>query len=194
LGRPFFIGRVWGSFVGQSNANAMLHSISWGQFGAFIFIGLVVYYGYVLVRFYHRELIAFVRGKKMVAGESVQGSAVAEDGRAEVGREKENGPGGVAGEQGTIFPAAVPEGNPAPEMFKVMEKVVLLLRQVISDGVATGVRRDELEHRIRQVLSGYRQLVDTPYQTPINNFIARSCATHFSLPLSDEEVAGLWKA
>jgi hypothetical protein len=62
--------------------------------------------------------------------------------------------------QGKIFPdTAVGE---TPELFKVMEKLIVLLRQEVIEAAATGVRREELEDRIRMVLSGYRQLMKTP--------------------------------
>jgi hypothetical protein len=156
----------------------MLHSISWAQFGAVVTIGLVIYYGYVLLRFYGRELRALVGG----------GGAGA-DGVMEVPAAVKKEKGAASG-QATIFPeAAVGE---TPEMFKVMEKVIVLLRQVVGEAVEKGVRREELEDRIRMVLSGYRQLVRTPYQVSVNNFISRVCTTNFSLRLSDAEIAELW--
>jgi hypothetical protein len=155
----------------------MLHSISWARFSAFIIIILVIYYGYVLLRFYERELRALV-------GVGKGGSDGMTRETADVKKEK-----GVESGQAPLFPETVGE---TPEMFKVMEKVILLLRQVVSEAAATGVRREELEDRIRMVLSGYRQLVKTPYQVSINNFISRVCTTTFSLRLSEAEIAGLW--
>ena len=99
-------------------------------------------------------------------------------------------PAKAEGGQAALFPGDK-EGE-TPELFKVMEKVVKLLRQMFGEAAATGVRREELEDRIRTVLSGYRQLVKTPYQVSINNFIQRSCTTAFSLLLSDSEIMRLW--
>jgi hypothetical protein len=161
----------------------MLHSISWARFGAFIIIILVIYYGYVLLRFYARELRALVGvGKGDSDGMTRE--------TVEVKKVK-----GVESGQAPLFPEAQVEAGvgETPELFKVMEKVVMLLRQVVSEAASMGVRREELEDRIRMVLSGYRQLVKTPYQVSINNFIQRSCSTTFSLLLSDKEVAGLWE-
>lgn len=42
----------------------MLHSISWLRFGGFLFLGLVIYYGYVLIRFFGRELRDFAQWRK----------------------------------------------------------------------------------------------------------------------------------
>lgn len=78
------------------------------------------------------------------------------------------------------------------ELFKVMEKVIILLRQVMTEAAGTGITREEVEARIRSVLAGYRQLRKTPYEEAINQFISRTCATTFSLLLSDAEVEGLW--
>jgi hypothetical protein len=156
----------------------MLHSISWARFGAVLFIAMVIYYGYVLLRFYGRELRALVTG----------GNAGNNGMTQEIKGEKKGT--GMEGGQAPLFPeAGVGE---TPEMFKVMERVVLLLRQVVSEAAATGVKREELEERIRMVLSGYRQLVKTPYQVSVNNFISRVCMTAFSLRLSDADIVELW--
>jgi hypothetical protein len=188
----------------------MLHAISWARFGAVLVVGLVVYYGYVLLRFYRRDLVALVRGKRS----GVKGAGEGAETAVKVDRSGPKGPGVAATNRGMadqrperaadgVWPKAKAEGGQAalfpgdregetPELFKVMEKVIALLRQMFSEAAASGIRREELEDRIRTVLAGYRQLVKTPYQVSINNFIQRSCTTAFSLLLSDSEIARLW--
>jgi hypothetical protein len=176
----------------------MLQSISWARFGAVLFIGLVIYYGYVLLRFYGRELRALFGGGEAGLNGTRQGtegmkvgSGVVE-GAAGIGAAESGTAGGGAsgvgvdqapqrrdGGQGKIFPEAA--GEETPELFKVMEKVIVLLRQMVNEAA------------IRMVLLGYRQLMKTPYQVSINNFIARTCTTNFSLMLSDREIAELWE-
>lgn len=204
----------------------MLQSISWLQFGGFIFISLVGYYGYVLYRFYGAEVLGLVarwkdggRSGKVAQVRLVDerqdakrtGKAGKED-HSEGGETKADGPRTaerttgepVATEQevgygrelpgegqGVMFERAAAE-QPVPEMFKVMEKVVALLRAVLNEGAATGVRREELEDRIQQVLVKYRHLLRTPYGRTINHFITRACMTQFSLVLSVEDVQRLW--
>jgi hypothetical protein len=63
---------------------------------------------------------------------------------------------------------------------------------VINDGAATGVRREELVEKIRQVLVKYRHLLRTPYAKTINHFITRACLTQFSLTLTEEDIGRLW--
>ena len=162
----------------------MLQSISWLQFGGFIFISLVGYYGYVVYRFYGREVLGLVArwkdGKDIIAGEPVAAE-----------QEVRYGPGLPGEGQGVMFEPTAAE-EPKPEMFKVMEKVVALLRAVLNEGAATGVRREELEDRIQQVLVKYRHLLRTPYGRTINHFITRACMTQFSLALTAEDVQRLW--
>ena len=54
----------------------MLQSISWLQFGSFIFILLVSYYGYVLYRFCGREVLGLVAPckdeKEVITGEQAE--------------------------------------------------------------------------------------------------------------------------
>jgi hypothetical protein len=219
----------------------MLQSISWLQFGSFIFISLVVYYAYVLYRFYGGEVLGLVARWKG-GGAGVKDEQVRKaDGKVEevkTGKEKETGKAGKGGSgeggerkpdvlvaaeqeagqgpkraadkqagaaeqevghgsglsgegQGVMFEEAAAE-KPEPEMFKVMEKVVALLRAVLNEGAVTGVRREELEDRIQQVLGKYRHLLRTPYGTAINHFITRACMTQFSLALGKEDVQRLW--
>jgi hypothetical protein len=175
----------------------MLHTISWARFGAVLFIGLVFYYGYVFLRFYRRDLVAFVRGKSSGRG-GLAGSAETSVKEAREIMDQRSAPAVNAvqtaaktrGGQAALF-LGDREGE-TPELFKVMEKVIALLRQLFGEAAATGIRRKELEDRIRTALAGYRQLVKTPYQVSINNFIQRSCTTMFSLLLSDTEIARLW--
>lgn len=203
----------------------MLQSISWLQFGSFIFISLAVYYGYVLYRFYGREVLAFIGlgkdgmdegGAELVraADEKGVGSEVrnagldektGEAGKAGNGEGSERGASeeGVAeqevvhgeslpGEgQGVLFDVSA-AGQSQPQMFKVMEKVVGLLRVLMNDGAATGVRREELEGQIQQVLGKYRHLLRTPYADTVNHFIMRCCMTQMGFSMTEDDVGRLW--
>jgi hypothetical protein len=220
------LGSVRRIFVGSTKRWVMLQSISWLQFGGFIFFSLVVYYGYVLYRFYGQEVLGLVArlkdGRAGERGEQVEKAdgkvaevkvgmagkgSNGEDGKRKAGEpvaveqkadervaaEQEVGHGpGLSGEgQGVMFEEAAAE-KPEPEMFKVMEKVVALLRAVLNEGAATGVRREELEDRIQQVLVKYRHLLRTPYARTINHFITRACMTQFSLALTAADMHRLW--
>ena len=58
---------------------AILQSISWLQFGGFLLIGLVIYYGYVFLRYYRQEIGRHFGGRQggaltgvKVAGQSAR--------------------------------------------------------------------------------------------------------------------------
>jgi hypothetical protein len=180
----------------------MLHSISWTQFGVFIFTGILIYYGYVLVRYYGQELRDFAHGKKPAGAGKIPGTQGSLAAGVAPGKGAGMASAAVVPEaglrqdvgQGLMFPdQGAPDGD-RPELFKAMEKVIILLRDVVNEGKATGIRRDELEERIQAVLSGYRYLLKTPYEVSINNFLTRTCTTTFSLALTDQDVTRLWGA
>ena len=168
----------------------MLRSISWARFGAVVFLGLAAYYAYVIMRFYRKELWEFIKGRKEIREVPGPGMARAR----EFGQAGSLAVGKAVNDQGSMFAGEAAKVGETPEMFKVMEKVIVLLRQLVNDSVATGIRREELEDRIKMVLSGYRQLMRTPYQVSINNFIQRTCTTNFSFLLTDKEIAELWES
>jgi len=136
----------------------MLQSISWLQFGIFIFIGLVSYFGYVLYRFYGREVQAFLAlWKDGRAGEKVEQvqkvgkekmEKAGKRGNGEEGggrqvsqwlRSGRQGPARVAERQGVMSEEAAAE-QPKLEMFKVMEKIAGLLPVVINDDEGRRIR------------------------------------------------------
>ena len=154
----------------------MLSTISWGQFILFLLLVAAIYYAYVALRFYRREFIGLVRGHQAATAAIGKPSAAAPSQPKQV----------------AMFPEASPAGGEDTELFKVMEKVISLLKGVVSDGLTSGIGRDDLLDHLREILGGYRQLRKTPYQEAINNFIDRICSSNFSLQLSAEDLAGLW--
>ena len=100
-------------------------------------------------------------------------------------------------EAGAGLPGLVGEGgqgvqDATPEMFKVMEKVVTVLKSVIAQGVTTGISPEELLAQIGEVLSRYGHLKVTPYQGAVNSFLIRTCSSNFSLMLEEEDLVALW--
>ena len=87
---------------------------------------------------------------------------------------------------------AKPNALLAP-LTSVTEKVIAQLKQVVSRGVDEGIDREELMDHIGEVLAGYGQLRQTPFQTAIDNFLIRTCSTNFSLELTEEELSVLWR-
>lgn len=154
----------------------MLKQISWAQFGFFLFAAIVVYYLYVLVRFYHKEIGDLLAGKKRRP--------------APARKEASASPTSVDGGQASLFGTDRPDET--PELFKVMEKVISDLKTLVGVAVADRWGAEELKDRIQEVLGKFGQLKKTPYQIAINNYIVRVCSSNFSLVLDEDELEGLW--
>ena len=56
----------------------MLHSITWGQFGTALLPLAIIYYVYVLLKFYKHELVVFFSGNT----DRLRGQAAVTDGAA----------------------------------------------------------------------------------------------------------------
>jgi hypothetical protein len=94
--------------------------------------------------------------------------------------------------QPSLFRAEPKGQGETAELFKVMEKVIGLLKEVMSQGVAQHPTREELTDRIREVLGKYGQLKRTPYQVAVNNYIIRVCSSQFALVLDEDALDRLW--
>lgn len=169
-----------------------MHTISWGQFFEVMGILVALYYVGVGLGFYRKEIKNFLTGgRKVAAGESVSGGKDSlQAGAAAVPVAEVVAPDAVDGGQATLFQER--EHSESPELFKVMEKVIGLLKGVVSQAVAERLPVDDLLDHFREVLGNFGQLKGTPYQIAINNFLARTCTSNFSLVLDEDGVGALW--
>jgi hypothetical protein len=170
----------------------MMHAISWGQFFEVTAILVAFYYVGVGLGFYRKEIMGFLTGRgKVSAGERVSGGeGKVKAVEAGVLVAAPVAPEAVDGGQATLFEER--EHSESPEMFKVMEKVIGLLKGVVSQAVAERLPVDDLLDHFREVLGNFGQLKGTPYQIAINNFLARTCTSNFSLVLDEDGVGSLW--
>ena len=190
------------TFVLEQNARDMLRFISWTEFNVTLLVAAVIYYGIVLGKFYRKEIISIVTGRKTTAGASVTktGPGSGQAGRAgsgqpvvAVGDSKPKAAEGLPGVgQAMLFDKTEETGDSAPELFTVMEKVVGTLKGVVNQAVAEGIHKEELMDHFREVLGNYHYLKGTPYQGNIDRFLVRTCSSNFSLVLEDRELVDLW--
>ena len=192
----------------KQNLWDMFQSITWKVFMDVVAGLTVVYYLYVGIRFYWHEVLEFFTGQgagpgtngtqgaaattePKVAGGGVPDRQVTHGGRAVVGQRFE----GTVEDSGQpmLFKADGPVPGQSPELFKVMEKAITLLKGVVSQGAASGTGKEELTDHIREVLGSYRQLRGTQYEEAINSFLVRTCASNFQFVLDAELLKRLWR-
>jgi hypothetical protein len=152
----------------------MLSRVSWGQFGVLLLGAAIVYYAYVLMTFYRKEMKDFLSGKRRPG--VPPGKVVAK----------------TPADQTTLFVADQPGADHTPEMFKVMEAVISQLKSVVSMGVAYRSGEEELKDRIREVLAKFGHLKRTAYQVAVNNYLVRVCSSNFSMVLDEDGLEKLW--
>lgn len=163
----------------------MLNTVTWGDFISAMLPLLVIYYLVVVLKYYRHELVAVFSGRREPSRAEVLAAANAS----------------VAPVQPSLFDGQVgqlpglggdDQVQQSPEMFKVMAAVVAILKDIVAQGAAEGTDKEQLLTEIADVLSRYGQLKGTAYQGSINSFLARTCASNFSLVLEDPDLMALW--
>lgn len=170
----------------------MIYTMTWKDFFSIVLPLLIIYYVVVLLKYYRHELEVYFLGKREPLSTEEEKAAVARCIKEQLGHlpvqpglfdeQKERLIGGEGSEQ----------AGQSPEMFKVMATAVAILKDVVAQGVAEKIHREALLTQIAEILSRYGQLKNTPYQGSINSFLARTCASNFSLVLEDGDLAALW--
>jgi hypothetical protein len=165
-------------FVLRSKQKDMLQSISWSQFISFIFFGLLMYYGYILIRYYGLEIRHWIsdrRGQSFdVAAQSEEG-LITKEPAAEVAKE-----------------VAVKEGEDL-DLFKVTDTAIGKVTAMLNAAKASPISRGEIEERLRSVLTGFGELRNTQHQETINQIIERACVHHFNIRIEMEALRKLWR-
>jgi hypothetical protein len=181
----------------------MLSSFSWLQFSIFILLGLAVYYGYVLVVYYGRELHRWITGRRnrlpgaidqFEQAEAVEASAGEAVNNMQVvvaDRSTEQTGSSPNGQQVSLFPIVSKEVE-EDDIEKVANKAIGKVMAVLTAAKAGPITREEIEERFRSVLQGFGHLKDTPHQETINQIIERGCMHQFSLRFEAEVLRKLW--
>jgi hypothetical protein len=153
----------------------MLLWISWGEYWGWVSVALVLYYGFLVKRFYGWKgfflLWRWMTGKKGVAVSGV--------GSAEVS-------------QGVLLKA---EGGaePASPYFEMMSGLVAQLKGLLIEAKTAGVKREELMSWIQGLLFAHRQLRGTNEELAVNELLKRTCVQEIALELNDEDLEWLWR-
>jgi hypothetical protein len=183
----------------------MLDSISWLQFTAFIVLALVIYYAYVLVVYYGRELRLFIARRWGMLPDAVdqfeQDGRMADPSGSPVNEAEEvvqftpieQLPAPPPAQQAGLFHQAGSKVDDDADIYRAADKAIGKVMAVLHAAKASPVSREEIEERLRSVLAGYVELRDTLHQEAINQIIQRACIHQFNLRLEVNTLERLWR-
>ncbi len=195
----------------------MLHAISWKEYFTLMGLGLLVYYGWWLVRFYPSMKIggagkagqgrpvlseAVKLGKAGEAGKAVP-AVVAADviGKPGQAGAAESSPSnelpvvestGAAKQEELPFPADVPKPVFLPQLAGDLRNEIQALVLKVSE---TGMVEGELVFAFHQLLTGerYNRLKGTAFEKKISEQIVSDLEKHGPVRVDVEVVTGWWK-
>ncbi|MDQ0107471.1 uncharacterized protein (UPF0335 family) [Chitinophaga terrae (ex Kim and Jung 2007)] len=156
----------------------MLNGISWVTFFSYLGAITLIYYVVIAIVFYRNEIVAALRGGRLVRQDS--GMPSVPDRGAE---EEMLDDGYYLDGNGEHIQSQYDEVNTLTEE----------VGDIFSAAKAEGWKREKLLNIIRRKLSNHHHLAGTSLETAINNYVAiqadRSGFTHFSA----DELRGIWK-
>jgi deoxyribodipyrimidine photolyase len=142
----------------------MCSPISWQQFIITIVVGIVLYYGYVVISYYRKDWWFRLRRAKSPNEQPPSAEA----------------PVAAANASSTPNPLL-------PVVHDLVDEIRALLQ---AEGNTTA--KDELLDKLQRLLQKYPALKDTPFQPSISQLIYIESKNRCALDLDEDEVAGLW--
>lgn len=198
-----------------------MFQLSWEKYLIFLGGALAVYYLYIGLTYYRKELIALLRGtgragspqppptidpaarkKRVWHFQEVQGDHGAPDLNASG---PAHGPDPLARFAPQETPDFEDEGIPAEALeegsyeeeqaavpeMEALQTVVTNIRDLFST-LEVPIDQDQLLFSIREELSPFPSLAAQPYKIAINNLIATEAQERFGLSLKERELATIW--
>ena len=148
----------------------MQHVISWQQYIIYSVFSLLVYYGFIIFKFYQKDL----KNLKLQGANQKKNSFT---------------------NQGSKFPAHMT--NPSPEtpqtvLSSVVHDFADELKALLVQSSTQESGKTELLNVISKLLQKYPSLKDSEFQTGITNLIAGESETNCNIRFNAEELASVW--
>jgi hypothetical protein len=162
----------------------MLHAISWSVFLMSLICVLLVYWLFVGILYYSKELKRALKGKA-----SINTSVNQEQGHSFFTGTDEQTNSTHRTEQSSSG-----ENKDTP-LYSVAYRLVDELKRVIKDSVVRKIPREELIFSIQVLLTSpeYVILRDTPFKIAVSNFVETELASNNTIQLSTEDLNMIWK-
>ncbi len=148
----------------------MQHIITWNQYIIYSVAGLVMYYGFIIFRFYRKDILQIQFPK--------------------AGKKKND-----SSSQGTLFTGSssnasteTAQNTLSPVVHDFVDELIVLLKQ----SAAQHAGKIEIIGAIKKLINKYPKLKGSSFQTSITNLIAAESDTNCNVRLSSNDLADLW--
>lgn len=163
----------------------MFTNISWTNYIIVIILLLAIYYIFVGIRFYSRDLQYFLanrrKGNMRSSDEEITDSIPL------------NNPADPF-EQIDSEPSVSdsPFAQTSDDTFQDIERLIVRLKEAIADAGTKQYAKEEFFILLQMILKEYPHLKDSPFQSAINELIISEYGKYGSIAISEEEIVMLW--
>jgi hypothetical protein len=158
----------------------MFNQISWGLYVQLLILSVVLYYGFVVYKYYRHDLLQILKRRKVLhEGDSNLSTTHfnSEPGISNTTTSRENL---VAGErQNEVI---------MPHVHDLVQQI----KTFIQDVSQRSFIKEEVIMGLQIILRDYRSLKETDLQASINDLIDSECSEYCSFQLSEEEINTVW--
>ena len=157
----------------------MFNQISWATYAQTAVLSLVIYYFFVLYRYYRQDLLVKIKGKQRYASNSVAFNSPSQQPafQQEINFNE------------TVF---IPKENKNGGYSPLGQSLTDELQAFISEAGSNSFERQQIIPSLQLLIGKYPSVKSSPFKESIKQQIAQQCASTCSVHLSEEELDGLW--
>lgn len=151
----------------------MLNKLSWSSFASLVALMLAVYYLYIFITLYRKELFSFVSIKNSFPIKS---------------RNKNELAGPIKKNQ----ESSSESGNAGDESFTIVHELLEDLKKLFSHAAKTKMVKEELTQALRSKLSIYPGITETDLVEDINHHLIEEAKDQCFIELFPEDLKRVW--
>ena len=163
----------------------MFNQVSWAAYLTVILVLLVIYYLFLGIKFFSKELLSFLGDRRDPSGNRVYKED--EKNQQEDARlEQRYSDVFQSHNKNTV------SSEDIDNTFQQVEKLTAATKQIIADAALNNTIREELMLSLQSVLKKYHHLKASPFLIAVNNLITSECDKYNLTHLNAEELAMIW--
>lgn len=163
----------------------MFTNISWTNYIVVIIVLLAIYYIFIGIRFYSRDLQYFLTFRRKGSIRPSDDEAVEDMSLSNPAENFEEAKSEFSIADGSF-------AQTSDDTFQDIERLIVRLKETIADAGTKQYARQEFFLLLQLILKEYPNLKDSPFQSAIIELITSECGKYGSITISEEEVVMLW--